>query len=357
MTKHAGFADIDGRMREIFRQIVDSYLLTGEPVGSRTLSQKVELSPASIRNVMSDLENLGLLYAPHTSAGRLPTDLGLRYFVDGIMEINTLTLSPAERAAMEAEFNQGGPDLPSVLEQASRMMSGLSASASLVAVGKVDKAIRHIDFISLDSAQALIVIVNEDGLVENRIMAVPPGMTPDVLKRAGNFLSERLTGKTIAGMRSAILDEIRVRQSELGDLTTKVIEEGIAVRTDDGKLIVRGNSHLLSAAALDGLDHIRALMDQLEAQETVSKLLGEAAQAGGVKIYIGAENPIFRAAGHTMILTPYTNGANSVVGAIGVIGPTRLNYARIIPSMNVMADIISRKIRSLAEGPFANRPQ
>lgn len=355
MTKHAGFADIDGRMREIFRQIVDSYLLTGEPVGSRTLSRSVDLSPASIRNVMSDLENLGLLYAPHTSAGRLPTDRGLRYFVDGIMEIGTL--SPAERAAMEEEFNQGGSDMSSILEQASRMMSGLSASASLVAVAKADKPVRHIDFIALDPAQALIVIVGEDGLVENRIMPVPAGITPDMLKRAGNFLSERLTGKTIAGMRSAILDEIRVRQSELGTLTAKVIEDGIAIRTDDGQLIVRGNSHLLSAAALDGLDHIRALMDQLEAQETVSKLLGEAAQAGGVKIYIGAENPIFRTTGHTMILTPYTNGANSVVGAIGVIGPTRLNYARIIPSMNVMADIISRKIRSLADGPFANRPQ
>lgn len=355
MTKHGALADLDGRMQDIFRQIVDSYLLTGEPVGSRTLSRSVDLSPASIRNVMADLEELGLLYAPHVSAGRLPTDRGLRYFVDGIMEVGTL--SPAQRAAMEQEFNTSGSDLSSILEQAGRIMSGLSSSASLVTAPKADKPIRHIEFVSVDSARALVVIVGEDGLVENRIMPLPQGMTPDMLKRAGAFLSERLYGKTIAEMRGAILEEIRARQSELGALTTKVIEEGVAMRTGDGKLIVRGSANLLSPAALDGLDHIRGLMEQLEAQETVSKLLGEAAQAGGVKIYIGAENPIFRATGHTMILAPYTNGANSVVGAIGVIGPMRLDYARIIPSMNVMTDIISRKIRMLTEGPFANRPQ
>ena len=347
MKPHGTFADLDGRARDIFRQVVDTYMMTGEPVGSRTLSRNVDLSPASIRNVMADLESLGLLYAPHVSAGRLPTDRGLRYFVDGILEVGTL--SPAERAAMEQECLTGGSDISSVLEQASRIMSGLSASASIVTAPKADKPIRHIEFVAVDSARTLVVIVAEDGIVENRLMPLPQGMTPDMLKRAGTFLSERLYGKTIGEMRSVILEEIKMRQSDLGALTARVIEDGLAIRTGDGKLIVRGSANLLSPAALEDLDHIRGLMEQLEAQETVSKLLGEASQAGGVKIYIGAENPIFRGAGHTMILAPYTNGTNSVVGAIGVIGPTRLDYARIIPSMSVMADIISRKIRALSD--------
>lgn len=355
MTKHGAFADLDGRARDIFRQIIDTYMLTGEPVGSRTLSQKVDLSPASIRNVMADLEDLGLLYAPHVSAGRLPTDRGLRYFIDGLLEVGNL--SPAERAAMEAECLTGGPDISSVLEQAGRIMSGLSASASLVVAPKADKPIRHIEFVMVDSGRALVVIVAEDGIVENRLMPLPAGITHDMLKRAGNFLSDRLYGKTIADMRAVILDEIRTRQSELGELTTRAIEEGLASRAGDGKLIVRGSANLLSPTALDDLDRIRALMEQLEAKETVSKLLGEAASAGGVKIYIGTENPIFRATGHTMILTPYTNGTGGVVGAIGVIGPTRLDYAKIIPSINVMADIISRKIRAISDGPFAPTPQ
>lgn len=351
MRKNADFADLDDRARGIFRQIVETYMLTGEPVGSRTLSKSFALSPASIRNVMADLEEKDLLCAPHVSAGRLPTHRGLRYFIDGILEIGDI--SPAERAAMEAECLTGGSDISSVLEQAGRIISGLSASASLVVAPKRDKPIRHIEFVLLDSARAMVVIVPEDGVVENRLMPLPPGMTPDMLKRAGDFLCERLHGRTIGDMKSAILEEIRARESELGVLTTRIIEAGLAVRSGDGKLIVRGQANLLTPAALQDLERIRALMEKLESRETVSRLLGEAEQAGGVKIYIGAENPIFETAGHSMILAPYLGGGNSVVGAIGVIGPTRLDYAKIIPSINVLADIISRKIRALGEETFA----
>jgi heat-inducible transcriptional repressor len=353
MKNTGAFTDLDDRARDIFRHIVDTYMVSGEPVGSRTLSKSFDLSPASIRNVMADLEDLGLLRAPHVSAGRMPTDLGLRYFIDGILEVGSL--SSAERAAMEAECITDGSDIGSVLEQAGRIMSGVSASASIVVAPKADKPIRQIEFVTVDPTRALVVIVPEDGIVENRIMPLPPGMTADMLKRAGAFLSERLYGKTIAEMRSVIIEEIRARQSELGELTTRIIEDGLAVQSGDGKLIVRGSANLLSPDALNDLERIRALMQQLESKETVQKLLGEASNAGGVKIYIGTENPVFRTSGHTMILTPYTNGTNRVVGAIGVIGPTRLDYARIIPSINVMADIISRKIRALGDGPFADK--
>ena len=328
-------------------------MASGEPVGSRALSKMFDFSPATIRNVMADLEDLGLVFAPHVSAGRLPTDLGLRLFVDGLMEKGLL--SETDRAALEQECRVEGASIDTLLEKASETLSGLSASAGLVVAPKSDKAIKHIEFILLEPTQALVVIVPEDGIIENRLMTVPPGMTPDILKKAGMFLSERLYGRSMANMRAVILEEINARQAELGELTTKAIEAGLALQAGDGKLIVRGRSHLVSDD-LRELEHIRLLMEQLEAKETISKLLEEASQAGGVKIYIGAENPIFQRSGYAMILTPYTSGAsNSIVGAVGVIGPARLNYAKIIPSVNYMAEMISRRIRGLSEGSFATK--
>lgn len=318
----------------------------GDPVGSRTLSKHMGLSPATIRNVMADLEDLGLLQAPHVSAGRLPTDLGLRYFVDGILEIGTL--SAAEQAAMEAEC-AGAAGMEDMLEQASRLLSGLSSSAGLVVAPKADKAVRHIEFVALEPGRALVILVSGEGIVENRIMELPPGVTADALKKAGAFLSERLHGRTISEMRTAILEEITARQSELGVLTAKIIESGLVLRAGDGTLIVRGQANLLDARAAQDLERIRLLMEQLEAKETVSRLLAEAGQAGGVKIYIGSENPVFQGNGHALILTPYKGGSDTVIGAVGVIGPARLDYARIIPGINCMAEIISRKIRSFSD--------
>ncbi|MCB1529978.1 MAG: heat-inducible transcriptional repressor HrcA [Rhodospirillales bacterium] len=355
MDKENALLDLDERAREVFRHIVDSYMRTGDPVGSRTLSRNFDVSPATIRNVMSDLEDLGLLCAPHVSAGRMPTDRGLRCFIDGILEIGTL--SRAERAALEEKCADDGTNINGMLEKASAMLSGLSASAGLVLAPKADKSIRHIEFIELGPGRALAIIVPEDGIVENRIMDIPRGMTGDMLKKAGAFLSERLHGKTIAAMREDLLAEIRARRSELGDLTSAAIEAGLAIKAGDGQLIVRGHANLLGTSALHDLERIRLLMEQLEAKETVSKLLEEAAQGGGVKIYIGSENPIFESSGYAMILTPYTNASNSVIGAVGVIGPTRLNYAKIIPSIDVTADIIRRKICALSDAAFARHAE
>lgn len=355
MIARSPLHDLDTRARDVFRHIVEAYIVNGEPVGSRTLSKSFSFSPATLRNVMADLEDMGLLCAPHVSAGRLPTDRGLRYFVDGIME--TGTLSATERAALEAECTVENSSIENVLEQASHLLSGLSASAGIVVAPKADKSIRHIEFVPLDPTRALVVIVPDDGIIENRIMPLPVGMTPDALKKAGMFLSERLYGRTMAAMREVILEEIKARRSEIGDLTARIIEEGLALPAGDGKLIVRGRSNLLGEHALGDLDRIRGLMEQLEAKETISKLLEEASTAGGVKIYIGAENPIFQGTGHAMILTPYTGGTgNQIIGAVGVIGPMRLDYARIVPSVNFMAEMISRKIRALSDGPFDPGP-
>lgn len=345
MKTVVSYTTLDARARDIFRHIVESYMAHGDPVGSRTLSRNFDLSPATIRNVMADLEDLGLLESPHVSAGRMPTTLGLRYFIDGILEKGAL--SETDRRALEGQYHESD-SIPDMLEQASRILSGLSSSAGLVVAPKADKSIRHIEFVSLNPGRALVIIVPEDGMVENRIMQVPSGITPDILKQASNFLSERLYGKTFGEMRSSITQEISMRRGELGDLMTKIVEEGLATKTDSGTLIVRGTANLLDQNNIQDLDRVRLLMEQLEAKETVSKLLDEAGQADGVKIYIGAENPIFH--GHSLIMTPYANGAGNFVGAIGVIGPTRLDYAKIIPSVSYLAEMMACNIRKISQG-------
>lgn len=347
MKTVVSYTTLDARARNIFRHIVENYVTSGDPVGSRTISRNFELSPATIRNVMADLEEMGLLEAPHVSAGRVPTTQGLRFFVDGILEKGAL--GEPERRALEAQYRETN-SIEDMYEQATRIISGLSGSAGLVVAPKADKAIRHIEFVLVQPTRALVIIVPEDGMVENRLMNVPAGITPDILKQASNFLSDRLYGKTMAEMRSDIREEIASRRGALGDLMSQVVEEGLATQIADGTLIVRGTANLLDQSAIQNLDRVRALMEQLEAKETVSRLLDEAGQADGVKIFIGAENPVFAGTGHSLILTPYTNAMGGFIGAIGVIGPTRLDYAKIIPSVNFLAEMVTRNIRKLSEG-------
>jgi heat-inducible transcriptional repressor len=345
MSSHYHFLDLDARARSIFQHIVENFMMHGTPVGSRTLSRSFDFSPATIRNVMSDLEHMGLLQAPHVSAGRLPTDLGLRYFIDGILE--TGKLGETERAALEAEWEGGSDSIDSLYEQASMTLSGLSQSAGLVvAPTQASKPVRHIEFISLSPEKALVVIVSDDGSVENRLVDLAPGITGAMLREAGHYLSEKLYGRTIADMNKVILEEIEQRRHEMGELMTGVIKQGLAVKLDDGKLIVRGHSKLLQdPQAREEVERLKDLMEQLESKETVSKLLREASDAQGVKIYIGSENSIFEGSGHSLILSPYRNTSDKIIGAIGVIGPTRLNYAKIIPSVNYMAEILARRLR------------
>jgi len=348
MTIHHDFSDLDERARNVFQYVVESFMNDGNPVGSRTLSRhdNIDFSAATIRNVMSDLEEIGLLQAPHTSAGRLPTDLGLRYFVDGILEIGSL--SDLERAALEQECNDKNTSIETVFEKASSALSGLSQSAGLVVAPKQsDKPIRHIEFISLSPKKSLVVTVSGDGSVENRIIDLLPGITNDMLRQAGSFLSEKLYGRTISDMNALITEEIEARKSEMGDLMASVIKSGLATQLDNGKLIVRGTSQLIKdPKAQREVEQLKSLIEKLESQETISKLLDEASDAEGVKIYIGSENSIFEGSGHSLILQPYRNANQSLVGAIGVIGPTHLNYAKIIPSVNYMAELLTHRIKS-----------
>jgi heat-inducible transcriptional repressor len=354
MTDGNAFLKENERARTIFADIVERFMRDGEPVGSRTLSLegkrsgKFDLSPASVRNVMQDLEDLGILEAPHTSAGRIPTDKGLRLFVDGILEVGDLTA--AERAALEEECGSNYTSIDKVMERASSILSGLSQSAGLVVTPtQVSKPLKHIEFVSLDSHRAMVVTVSEDGSVENRPIDLPAGTTPDMLREAGSFLSQKLFNKTISQMRDAITEEIHERESEIGTLTKNIIAEGLNVKLSDGNLIVRGHSQLLQdPKALQHIDRLKMLMEQLESKETVSRLLAEAEEANGVKIYIGSENSVFEGTGHSLILSPYRSGqSNSIVGAIGVIGPTRLDYAKIIPSVNFMAEMLARRVQKL----------
>ena len=340
MSDFSLFAQLDDRARRVFVSIVESYIQHGEPVGSRFLSKGFNVSPATIRNVMADLEDIGLLQSPHTSAGRMPSELGLRYFVDGILEVGTLGMS--ERAALEEEYRHAGQSTDAFFERTGKILSDISASAGIVIAPKEDHPLNHIEFRLLNDRQALVVLVSMGGAIENRLIDIPAGTTPDMLAQAGLFLNEKLRGSSISQMRDNLRKEIAARRSELGEMTSSIIESGLAMQMGDGTFIVRGTSNLLNEESLQNLDRVRMLMENLERRETAVKLLGEAESAGGIKIFIGAENPVFGDSGYSLILSPYRNN-DGLVGAIGVIGPTRLNYAKIIPSVNAMAEILSRR--------------
>jgi len=342
------FTELNERSREIFRLIVDGFVQTGEPIGSRTLSRLLgqNLSPATIRNVMADLEEAGLLYSPHTSAGRLPTEAGLRLFVHGLLELGNLAEN--ERHNIEALCAARGKSLAQALEEATSALSGLSHCAGVVVVPKQERPLKHIEFVHLGPGRALVVLVTEDGMVENRVIEMPLGVPPATLVSASNYLNARLVGRTIEEARNDIEDEIGSQKAQLDELTTRVVATGIASWAGgDGEsaLIVRGQSHLLEdVTALTDLERLRTLFEMLETKETVLRLLDASRKAEGVQIFIGAENHLFGVAGCSMIIAPYQNSREQIVGAIGVIGPTRINYARIIPMVDYTAKVIGRII-------------
>ena len=337
---------LNDRGAAILREVVELYMATGEPVGSRTLSRRLpqSLSPATIRNVMSDLEEAGLLYAPHTSAGRLPTDRGLRLFVDGLLQFGAL--AEEERDAIAARCAAGGRSLQDTLGEAGQMLSGLAGAAGLVVAPKGEAPIRHIEFVALGPGRALVVLVSADGGVENRVIEVPPGLPPSALVQAGNYLNARLSGRTLEETRDLVSAEIAANRTALDELTRGVIEAGLATWSGGapgGALILRGQAKLLqNLDQLHRVGEIQALFERLEAQETMLKLLDLAQRGEGVQIFIGAESGVFDTAGLSMVVAPFRNGAEKIVGAIGVIGPTRINYGKIIPVVDYTARVIGR---------------
>jgi heat-inducible transcriptional repressor len=346
-TAQIGLAQLNERSREIFKQVVESYLATGEPVGSRNLARllPMALSPASIRNVMSDLEHLGLIYAPHTSAGRLPTELGLRFFVDALMQIGDLP--DADRRAIDAEVAAAGSSFEAVLNQASGMLSGLTRTAGVVLSAKHNARLKHIEFVRLEPERALVVLVSEDGQIENRVLSVPPDLTTSSLIEATNFLNARIKGRTLAEAKAELERTLDASRAELDQLTQKIIAAGLASwsggESEERTLIVRGHANLLEdLRALEDLERVRLLFDDLETKRGVADLLGRADEAEGVRIFIGSENKLFSLSGSSTIIAPSRDSTGRIVGVIGVIGPTRLNYARIIPMVDYTAKVVSK---------------
>ena len=336
---------LNERSRAVFQHIVDSFVQNGEPVGSRTLSRRMgaSLSPATIRNVMGDLEDAGLLFAPHTSAGRLPTDLGLRMFVDGLLEIGG-DLTQEERASLDGQCQAAGRTFPEVLAEAGAVLSGLTECAGLVISPKMDSPLRQIEFVSLSSHRALVVMVSDTGLVENRVIDVPPGLPASALVQATNYMNARLANSTMEEARIRILEETELEKTELDSLTNRLVADGVALwagGVQGGSLILRGQSKLLQEVnAIEDLERIRALFEALERKESMVRLLDATGDAEGVQIFIGSENLLFEHAGCSMIIAPYHDQRRQVVGALGVIGPTRMNYARIIPMVDYTSKLI-----------------
>jgi heat-inducible transcriptional repressor len=338
---------LDQRSREIFRHIVDAYVSTGAPIGSRTLARQLGmgLSPATLRNTMAELEELGLLYAPHTSAGRLPTDQGLRLFVDGLLEKGNL--DPHERENIEARCAASGRSLPDTMAEASRMLSDLSKCAGLVVAPKFEEPLKHIEFVSLGPGRALCVMVTDSGAVENRIIDVPRGLPASSLVEASNYLSSKLVGRTLSEAQRVVQRELQQERQELNELTRRLVEQGVAdwSEANEGALIVRGQAHLLEdVSALEDLEKVRNLFSALEKKESLVKLLDLADDAEGVQIFIGAESELFGMTDCSMVIAPYANSQQRFVGAIGVIGPTRIDYARIIPMVDYTAKVMSRLV-------------
>lgn len=342
-------SELNERTRQILKLVIEAYVETGEPVGSKLISQKpgMKLSPATIRHVMVELEERGLLYSPHTSAGRLPTDSGLTIFVEGLMEVNALPAGDRQKIEKEISEVKGQP-LPDILEQTSRFLSGLSSCAGLVFAPKNESRIRQIEFVLLAPGRALAVLVSSSSSVENRMMEVPPEVTATSLQRAANYLNAHIADKTLVQAIEQIRAELKNHQSQLDALTERVVEQGIASiapQERGGHLFIKGQANLLDdVTALEDLERIRALFEALEEKETMLKLLQATTAADGIKIFIGAENKLFSHSGCTMIISPYKNQDSQVIGAIGVIGPTRLNYGRIIPVVNYTSQMISKII-------------
>lgn len=343
----ADMTSLDGRAQAILRLIVDSYMQDGEAVGSRTLSKHLatmlgmELSPATIRNAMADLEDAGLLYSAHVSAGRMPTEAGLRLFVNHLMD--TQPMDGEWQSRVERELDMDQHHLPAALERASLALSSLSQCAGLVAAPKKDRPFKQVEFVSLSSTRVLVVWVAEDGSVENRIVMVDEAMAPADLHKAAEYLNRHLYGSTLGEMRSRILDDIAARRTEMNELTQRLVTEGLVIPGEEsGLLIVRGQARLLNDIRhITDLDRLRKLFDTLEQRETMLKLVEQTGAADGVQIFIGAQNDLFDHSGCAMIVAPYKDKHRQVIGAIGVIGPSRLNYRRIIPIVDYTAKLLS----------------
>ncbi|MCW1918909.1 heat-inducible transcriptional repressor HrcA [Rhodobacter sp. KR11] len=354
MIPKSPLSELNDRSREVFRRVVESYLSNGDPVGSRTLTRAMteKLSAATIRNTMQDLEYLGLLDSPHISAGRIPTQTGLRLFVDSLLEVGEIDAN--DRSRIESALPQEETEVTTLLDQVGGALSHITGSASLVLAPKQETALRHIEFVSLAPDRALTVLVFVDGHVENRVFTPPPGQTPASLREAANFLNAIAEGRRLSELRPLIAAEIASRRQEIDTLARTMVESGLALWQNPGergeRLIVRGQANLLPNAPEVDLDRIRTLFDDLEKKRDIADFLEMTETGEGVRIFIGSENKLFSLSGSTLVVSPYMNADRKIIGAIGVIGPTRLNYGRIVPIVDFTAQLIGRLVSERGKG-------
>lgn len=350
MNLNPPIADLDQRSREVFRQLVETYLDTGDPVGSRTISRAMSttISAATVRNVMQDLEYLGLLSSPHVSAGRIPTQQGLRLFVDALMEVGLV--GQDDRQMLDATVDACSREsVAATLDRAGSALSMLTQGASVVLAPKTESPIKHIEFVSLAPDRALVVLVTADGQVENRLFTPPVGQTPSSMRTAANFINAFAEGRTLGDLRRLIEQEISRHRNELDTLAAQLVQDGLAVWSAEGdsqeRLIVRGRSHLIEGAdrGVD-VDRVRELFDDLERKRDIARFLELSEEGEGVRIFIGAENKLFSLSGSSLVVSPYMNADRKIVGAIGVIGPTRLNYGRIVPIVDYTAQLVGKAL-------------
>ena len=340
-------AEMNDRSREVFRRVVEGYLQSGQPVGSRTLTRDMseKVSAATVRNVMQDLEYLGLLDSPHVSAGRVPTNMGLRLFVDSLLEVTPL--DARDREKLDSTMGSNERDVAGLLEQVGGALSGITQGASLVLSPKHEAAIKHIEFVALAPDRVLVVLVFADGHVENRLFTPPKGITPSALREAANYLNSMIEGATVSSLLARFQAEVTRNRREIDALATTLVEQGLAIWDDDGgsdaRLIVRGRANLLDeGAAAEDIERIRTLFDDLERKRDITEFLELTERGEGVRIFIGAENRLFSLTGSTLVVSPYMNAERKVIGAVGVIGPTRLNYGRIVPIVDYTAQLVGR---------------
>ncbi len=349
-------SELNERSREVFRRVVDSYLASGEPVGSRTLTRDFSerISAATIRNVMQDLEYLGLLDSPHVSAGRIPTQLGLRLFVDGLLEVGAVAI--ADREMLDATLGEDAPDVTALLDRVGAVLSGITRGASIVMAPKHQEApIRHVEFVNLAPQRALVVLVFADGQVENRIFTPPPGLTPSAMREAANFLNALAEGKTLSDLSGSVRQDIARRRQEIDTLARDLVDRGLAVWEHAGeqseRLIVRGRANLLEGAGeAEELDRVRRLFDDLERTRDLADFLDLTEAGEGVRIFIGSENKLFSLSGSSLVVSPYMNADRKIIGAVGVIGPTRLNYGRVVPVVDYTAQLVGRMVSDRSRG-------
>ncbi|WP_322246115.1 heat-inducible transcriptional repressor HrcA [Tabrizicola sp.] len=346
---------MNDRTREVFRRVVEGYLTSGEPVGSRTLTRTLseKVSAATVRNVMQDLEYLGLLDSPHISAGRIPTQMGLRMFVDSLLEVGQV--APEDQEKIDATTGSNDQDVATLLDEVGAALSVITRGASVVLAPKREAAIRHIEFVSLAADRALVVLVFADGQVENRVFVPPAGQTPSSMREAANFLNALAEGRTLSELRANIVQEIGKRRQEIDSLAREMVESGFALWENAGepseRLIVRGRSNLIGEAADQSeIDRIRSLFDDLERKRDIAEFLNLTEAGEGVRIFIGSENKLFSLSGSSLVVSPYMNADRKIIGAVGVIGPTRLNYGRIVPIVDYTAQLVGRLVSDRGKG-------